>query len=192
VDEYVTHGFKLAEINDGFDAMHVNGCLLISGFCLTVFSRAAIASVLSSTCHEFRRKGSEKNIVVLPVEYEWYPTASHTFVERRYNLPLAPRLAVFTIPRHLNGLNYVVVAHNYVFPIPFSCCMNTNSKTPCIYAPFAPTPTSDYCPPSCGLEPAPCQSDRSSCPVVRRGGKRVVDCRLLDLFDLQWIPFPSC
>lgn len=36
----------------------------------TVFSRVAIASVLSSTCHEFRRKGDEKNLVVLPVRYE--------------------------------------------------------------------------------------------------------------------------
>jgi S-(hydroxymethyl)glutathione dehydrogenase/alcohol dehydrogenase len=25
VNEYVTHGYKLAEINDGFDAMHVSG-----------------------------------------------------------------------------------------------------------------------------------------------------------------------
>jgi hypothetical protein len=70
VDEYVTHGYKLAEINDGFEAMHVNGCLLVSGSCLMVFSRAAIASVLSSTCHEFRRKGGEKNPVVLSIEYE--------------------------------------------------------------------------------------------------------------------------
>ena len=71
VDEYVTHGYKLAEINDGFETMHVSGCLLVSGSsCLTVFSRAAIASVLSSTCHEFRRKGGEKNLVVLPIKYE--------------------------------------------------------------------------------------------------------------------------
>jgi hypothetical protein len=70
VDEYVTHGYKLAEINDGFEAMHVNGCLLVSASCLTVFSRAAIASVLSSTCHELRRKGGEKNLVVSSIEYE--------------------------------------------------------------------------------------------------------------------------
>ena len=70
VDEYVTHGFKLAEINDGFDAVHVSGCLFVSGSCLVVFSRAAIASVLSSTCHEFRRKDGEKKLVVLPIEYE--------------------------------------------------------------------------------------------------------------------------
>jgi hypothetical protein len=70
VDEYVTHGYKLAEINDGFEAMHVNDRLLVSGSCLTVFSRAAIASVLSSTCHEFRRKGGEKKLVVLAIEYE--------------------------------------------------------------------------------------------------------------------------
>ena len=50
--------------------MHVNGCLLLSGSCLTVFSRAVIASVLSSTCHEFRRKGGEKSRVVLCIEYE--------------------------------------------------------------------------------------------------------------------------
>jgi Zn-dependent alcohol dehydrogenase len=25
VDEYVTHGYKLAEINDGFETMHVSG-----------------------------------------------------------------------------------------------------------------------------------------------------------------------
>jgi S-(hydroxymethyl)glutathione dehydrogenase / alcohol dehydrogenase len=29
VDEYVTHGYKLAEINNGFDAMHVSGCLFV-------------------------------------------------------------------------------------------------------------------------------------------------------------------
>lgn len=65
VDEYVTHGYKLAEINDGFEAMHVNGCLIVSGPCLMVFSRTAIASVLLLTCREFRRKGGEKNHVVL-------------------------------------------------------------------------------------------------------------------------------
>jgi hypothetical protein len=71
VDEYVTHGYKLAEINDGFEAMHVNGCLLASGSSrLTVFSRAAIASALSSTCHESRRKGGEKILVGLCIEYE--------------------------------------------------------------------------------------------------------------------------
>jgi len=70
VDEYVTHGYKLAEINDGFEAMHVNGCLLVSGSCLTVFSRAAIASVLSSTCREFRRRGGEKKICSIIIEYE--------------------------------------------------------------------------------------------------------------------------
>ena len=65
VDEYVTHGYKLAEINDGFDAMHVNACLLVSGTCLTMLSRTAIASVLSSTCDKFRKKGGEKNLVLL-------------------------------------------------------------------------------------------------------------------------------
>jgi len=70
VDEYVTHGYKLAEINDGFGAMHVNNSPLVSGSCLTVFSRTAIASVLSSTCHEFRRKAGQKNLVVLLVDYE--------------------------------------------------------------------------------------------------------------------------
>jgi len=29
VDEYVTHGYKLSEINDGFDAMHVSGCFCV-------------------------------------------------------------------------------------------------------------------------------------------------------------------
>lgn len=53
VDEYVTHAYKLAEINDGFDAMHVIGhVFFVSASCLTVLSRAVIASVLSSTCHE--------------------------------------------------------------------------------------------------------------------------------------------
>jgi hypothetical protein len=63
VDEYVTHSYKLAGINDGFDAMHVNGCLFVSGSCLTVLSRTAIASVLLSTCHKFQREGSERNLV---------------------------------------------------------------------------------------------------------------------------------
>ena len=63
VDEYVTHNYKLAGINDGFDAMHVNDCLYVSGSCLTVLSRTAIAFVLSSTCHKFQRKGSERNLV---------------------------------------------------------------------------------------------------------------------------------
>ncbi len=70
VDEYVTHGYKLAEINDGFEAMHVNSCLFVSVSCLTVLSRMAIASALSSRCHEFRRKGGERNLVVLLVVYE--------------------------------------------------------------------------------------------------------------------------
>ena len=55
VDEYVTHDYKLAGINDGFDAMHVNALfLVVSGSCEPhgTFSRAVIASVLSSTCHE--------------------------------------------------------------------------------------------------------------------------------------------
>ena len=30
VDEYITHGYKLVEINEGFEAMHVNGCFLVS------------------------------------------------------------------------------------------------------------------------------------------------------------------
>lgn len=63
VDEYVTHNFKLAGINDGFDAMHVSDCLFVSGSFLTVLSRTAIASVLSLTCHKFQRKGSERNPV---------------------------------------------------------------------------------------------------------------------------------
>ena len=63
VDEYVTHGYKLAEINDGFDAMHVSGYVFVSRSCLTILSRPAIASVLSSTCHEFQRKGGERNPV---------------------------------------------------------------------------------------------------------------------------------
>lgn len=80
VDEYVTHGYKLAEINNGFEAMHVNSCLLVSvSSCLTIFSRAAIAFVLSSTCHEFQRKGSEKNLVVLCIEYE----CSHCGMQHR-------------------------------------------------------------------------------------------------------------
>ena len=29
VDEYVTHGYKLSEINDGFDAMHVSGSFCV-------------------------------------------------------------------------------------------------------------------------------------------------------------------
>jgi len=57
VDEYVTHGYQLAEINDGFDAMHVNDhVFLVSAPCLTVLSRAVIAFVLSSTCHEHTRE----------------------------------------------------------------------------------------------------------------------------------------
>jgi hypothetical protein len=63
VDEYVTHGYKFAEINDGFDAMHVSSCLFVSRSCLTIFSRAAIAFVLSLTCHKSRRKGGERNPV---------------------------------------------------------------------------------------------------------------------------------
>lgn len=35
VDEYVTHGYKLSEINDGFDAMHVSGC-----FCVWVLTHS--------------------------------------------------------------------------------------------------------------------------------------------------------
>jgi len=35
VDEYVTHEYKLAEINKGFDAMHVGArCYIVSEFCL--------------------------------------------------------------------------------------------------------------------------------------------------------------
>jgi hypothetical protein len=70
VDEYVTHGYKLAKINDGFDAMHVNGCPFVSWFCLTVLSRMAIASVLSSICHKFRMMGGQKTPVGLCMHYE--------------------------------------------------------------------------------------------------------------------------
>lgn len=52
VDEYITHRHKLAEINDGFDAMHVSDCCFVSMSCITVLPRVAIASVLSSTCHK--------------------------------------------------------------------------------------------------------------------------------------------
>jgi hypothetical protein len=70
VDEYVTHGgYTVEKINDAFNDMHVNGSLPVSGSCLTVFSRKAIASVLSSTCHKLQKKGGEKTIVVLSVEY---------------------------------------------------------------------------------------------------------------------------
>jgi hypothetical protein len=104
VDEYITHGgYKLEDINDAVDAMHVNGSLLVSGFCLTtVFSRNPIASVLSSTCHNFRKKGGEKNIVVLSIEYEcsssMVSNSSRTrnvVVVRQYNVP--PRLMEFII-----------------------------------------------------------------------------------------------
>ena len=63
VDEYVTHGYKLADINEGFDAMHVSGFCFVSVSYLTVLSRKAIAFVVSSTCHKFRRKGGEGNQV---------------------------------------------------------------------------------------------------------------------------------
>lgn len=63
VDEYVTHNYKLAEINDGFDAMHVNGRPFVPGSCLTVLSRMAIASVLSSTWHKFQWKSGERSLV---------------------------------------------------------------------------------------------------------------------------------
>jgi hypothetical protein len=48
VNEYVTHGYKLAEINDGFDAMHVSGCVFFSRLYLKfkVLFRVVIASVL--------------------------------------------------------------------------------------------------------------------------------------------------
>ena len=71
MDEYVTHGgYKVEGINDAFNDMHVNGSLLVSGSCLTVISRNPIASVLSSTCHKFLKKGGAKTIVVLSVETE--------------------------------------------------------------------------------------------------------------------------
>jgi hypothetical protein len=66
VDEYVTHDYKLAGINDGFDAMHVNALFLAFGSCRPhgTFSRAVIASVLSSTCHEHDLKGRAVKEVV--------------------------------------------------------------------------------------------------------------------------------
>jgi S-(hydroxymethyl)glutathione dehydrogenase/alcohol dehydrogenase len=39
VDEYVTHAYKLAEINDGFDAMHVNDHVF---FCLRVLPHGTL------------------------------------------------------------------------------------------------------------------------------------------------------
>lgn len=66
VDEYVTHDYKLAGINDGFDAMHVNALFLVYGSCKPhgTFFRAVIASVLSSTCHEHGLEGRAVKEVV--------------------------------------------------------------------------------------------------------------------------------
>ena len=83
VDEYVTHeGYTVERINDAFNDMHVNGSFLVSGSCLTVFSRNPIASVLSSTCHKIRKNGGEKTIVVLFVEYECSSMVSNSSCTR--------------------------------------------------------------------------------------------------------------
>ncbi len=55
VDEYVTHEFKFADINEGFDAMHVRPhCFCLGASALRRLSRPAIASVLSLTCRELK------------------------------------------------------------------------------------------------------------------------------------------
>jgi hypothetical protein len=66
VDEYVTHNYKIAEINDGFDAMHVNALFFWSPGLTSwrTLLRVVIAFALSSTCHELGFRGRAVKEVV--------------------------------------------------------------------------------------------------------------------------------
>ena len=68
MDEYVTHKYEFADINKGFDAMHVRS----RSFCLFLLDQAyfrlGIVSVLSSICREltvrcFVEKGERCSVV---------------------------------------------------------------------------------------------------------------------------------
>ena len=92
VDEYVTHeGYTVERINDAFNDMHVKWFSFSLRVLSYSISRNPIASVLSSTCHKFRKKGGEKTIVVLSVEYECSSMVSnssrtrHVIVASQYN-----------------------------------------------------------------------------------------------------------